>query len=108
MGNNRRKTKAGRRKKVQAQRHKRSMLGICGVILLLAAVVSVKSIELKASNSSYIAQEKDLEKEIQAEKTRREQIDDLEEYVGTDAYVEQTAKDKLGLAYPNEIIFKGR
>ena len=84
------------------------MLGISAVILLLAVIVSVSSIEPRAKNSAYIEQEQELEEEIQAEKDRAEEIDDLEEYVGTDEYVEQTAKDKLGLVHENEIIFKGK
>ncbi len=81
-------------------------MGISAVILLLAVIVSVNSIELRAKNSAYIEQEQELEKDIQAEKDRAEEIEDLEEYVGTDEYVEQTARDKLGLVYENEIIFK--
>ena len=33
-------------------------------------------------------------------------IDELEEYVGTDEYIEDIAKEKLGLVYPNEILFE--
>ena len=107
MGSIKQKNRATRRKK-QVQQHRRSMLGISAVILLLAVIVSVSSIELRAKNSAYIEQEQELEEEIQAEKDRAEEIDDLEEYVGTDEYVEQTAKDKLGLVHENEIIFKGK
>ena len=98
MGSIKQKNRARRRKK-QVQQHRRSMLGISAVILLLAVIVSVSSIELRAKNSAYIEQEQELEEEIQAEKDRAEEIDDLEEYVGTDEYVEQTAKDKLGLVH---------
>ena len=107
MGSIKQKNRARRRKK-QVQQHRRSMLGISAVILLLAVIVSVSSIELRAKNSAYIEQEQELEEEIQAEKDRAEGIEDLEEYVGTDEYVEQTAKDKLGLVHENEIIFKAK
>ena len=106
MGSIKQKNRARRRKK-QVQQHRRSMLGISAVILLLAVIVSVSSIELRAKNSAYIEQE-ELEKDIQAEKDRAEEIEKLEEYVGTDEYVEQTAKDKLGLVHENEIIFKSK
>ena len=43
---------------------------------------------------------------MEAERQRAEEIDDLEDYVGTDEYVEDVAKDKLGLVYPNEILFE--
>ncbi|HIZ60813.1 MAG TPA: septum formation initiator family protein, partial [Candidatus Dorea faecipullorum] len=84
------------------------MLGISAVIMLLVMVVSVSSISLQARNKEYIAQEKELEASIQEEKDRAEEISELEDYVGTDEYIEQTAKDKLGLVHENEIIFKAR
>lgn len=84
------------------------MLGISAVILLLAVMVTVSSVELRAKNNAYIEQEQELEADIQAEKERAEEISDLEEYVGTDEYVEQQAKDRLGLVHENEIIFKAK
>lgn len=99
------KSQANRRKN-RLQRHKASVLGISAVILLLVAVVSVSSMSLHAKNQAYIAQEAELEEKIQAEEERAEEIAELEEYVGTDEYVEQTAREKLGLIHDNEIIFK--
>ncbi len=97
-----------RRQKKRVQRHKRSIIGICAVILLLVGVISVNSITLRAKNKSYIAQETELKEQIQEEKDREAEIADLENYVGTDEYVEQVAKDKLGLVHENEIIFKAK
>ena len=107
MGSIRQKSRARRRKK-QVQQHRRSMLGISAVILLLAVMVTVSSVELRAKNNAYIEQEQELEADIQAEKERAEEISDLEEYVGTDEYVEQQAKDRLGLVHEHEIIFKAK
>ena len=39
-------------------------------------------------------------------KTRTEEIEEFEEYAGTDSYIEDVAKDKLGLIYENEILFE--
>lgn len=97
-----------RQQKKRVQQHKRSMLGIGAVIMMLAVVVSVSSFGLQAKNKEYLAQEKELEASIQEEKDRAEEISELESYVGTDEYIEQTAKDKLGLVHENEIIFKAR
>ena len=93
-----------RRKKNRLRRHKASVLAVSGVLLLLVAVVTVSSISLRAKNKAYIAQE--LQEQIDAEEERSKEIDSLEEYVGTDEYIEQTAKDKLNLVHENEIIFK--
>lgn len=94
------------RRRSRLQKHKASVLGICGVILLLVAVVSVSSMSLRAKNESYIEQEAELEAQIQEEQERTEEIEQMEDYVGTNEYIEQTARDKLGLIYENEILFK--
>ena len=43
---------------------------------------------------------------MEAEEARSEEIEELKEYVQSDEYAEQVAKDKLGLVYEDEIIFK--
>ena len=104
MSSNRRtRTK---RQKSPLKYHKASVLGISMILLLLVAVVSVGSLSLKAKNNAYIAQETELEAKIAEQEERAKEIDELEDYVGTDEYVEQVAKDKLGLVYEDEIIFK--
>lgn len=86
--------------------HRVSMIAITAVILVLGVTLSVASISLHAKNNDYKAQEAELEAALEQEKARSEEIDELEEYVGTDEYVEDVAKEKLGLVYPNEIIFE--
>lgn len=101
-----RKHKRVSKQKNGMQSIRKSVLGICVVLVLLISVVSVGSVKLYSKNKEYIAQEKELVAQIEEEKARAEEIDELEEYVGTSEYVEQVAKDKLGLVYENEIIFK--
>lgn len=86
--------------------HRLSVLSICCVIVVLAVTLSVASISLHAKNQSQKAQEAEIEKQLEAQKERAEEIGELEEYVGSKKYVEDVAKDKLGLAYPNEILFE--
>ena len=47
-----------------------------------------------------------MEQQIEEEKARAEEIEELREYVGTDQYVEDIAREKLGLVHENEIILK--
>ncbi len=97
----------GKRARAKRQlQHKLSMYVIASVIVVLVATLSVASISLHAKNKEYMAQEAELEAQIKAESNRAEEIDELEEYVGTDEYVEDVAKEKLGLVYPNEILFE--
>ena len=77
-----------KRQRTRMRRHKASILSICGVILLLAIILSVGSISLLSKNRRY------------------QQIEEFEEYAGTDSYIEDVAKDKLGLIYENEILFE--
>lgn len=44
--------------------------------------------------------------QIEAEQTRAEQIEEFGKYTQTKAYVEEVAKDKLGLVYEGEILFQ--
>ncbi len=104
MKKNRSRSKAKQKKGLQNIR--KSILGICAVFMLLVCVVSVGSINLHTKNKEYMAQEEELIAQIEEEKQRTEEIEELEEYVGTSEYIEQVAKDKLGLVYENEIIFK--
>ena len=86
--------------------HQLSILLIICVIVVLGVTLSVASISLHKKNQGYKAQETELQKQLEEEKVRAEEIDELEKYVGTDEYIEDVAKDKLGLVYPNEILFK--
>lgn len=95
--------KSKRKRRLQ---HRISVMSISGVVLLLVVVLGVASISLQEKNRNYKAQEAELELQIQAELAREEEIAELENYVGSDEYVEDVAKDKLGLINPNEIIFK--
>ena len=53
-----------------------------------------------------IAREQELQQQIDAENARTEELKELETYTKTKKYAEEVAKDKLGLVYDNEIIFK--
>ena len=86
--------------------HRWSMLAVCGVLVLLIAMVSASSITLKAKDNACRAQEIELEERIEEEKARTEEIDELEKYVGSDEYVEDVAKEKLGLVHEGEIVFR--
>ena len=101
---NRRKRRSRRR----TNQHKLSVHVIKGVKFLMTALVVVGGISLRAKEKSYLAQETELKKQIDEEKARSQEIDDMEAYVGTDEYVEEIAKEKLGLVNENEIILKAK
>lgn len=93
-------------KKKRRLQHRISVVSISCVVLLLMVILGVGSLSLQEKNRNYKAQEALLQEQIAAEVAREEEIAELEEYVGSDKYVEDVAKEKLGLINPNEIIFK--
>jgi len=95
-----------RKQKKYVQRHKRSMVLISMVILMLIVVVSVSMFSLSDKQAKYDAQKVDLQAQIDAEETRADEIEELKDYIGSDEYIESVAREKLGLAYQDETLFK--
>lgn len=79
---------------------------IVGVVLLLLVFVSVGSLSLRASNANKQEKIAELESQIEAEEKKSEELEEYSKYVQTKKYAEEVAKEKLGLVYEDEIIFK--
>lgn len=109
MNNSRQKKSARRperRKSPRLRQHKRSILMICMVLVILSGVLAVSSVKLNAKNAQYKAQEEELEAQIRKEEQRAEEVKEFEEYVKTDDYIRDTAEEKLDLVDPGEILFR--
>lgn len=76
------------------------------VVIMLLVVVAVKSNELKEKKDYYVQKEQQLQEQIAEEEKRAEEIADYEKYTQTKKYIEDVAKDKLGLVYEGEIVLK--
>ena len=61
---------------------------------------------LRQKRESYREREQALQEQIDAEEERAEQIEEYRKYTQTKKYVEEVAKDKLGLVNEGEIIYK--
>ena len=75
-------------------------------ILCLLVVASFGRMKLINKNEAYRQKEEQLMAELLEEQERSEEIEDLKKYVQTKKYVEDIAKERLGLIYENEILFK--
>ena len=76
------------------------------IVLALIGVMSVQIVNLYQKDQQLIAQEKLLQKQMETERSRQQEIEEYEAYTKTQEYVEEIAKSKLGLVYKDEIIFK--
>ena len=89
----------GKRRVAYRRRHQNrfSLFLVSLVVLMIMVVVAVRSVELQRKIAGYDTQIASLSAQIDAETARAEEIE---------AYVEEVAKDKLGLVYEGEILFK--
>lgn len=97
-----------RRPERRARTHQRSMFAISVVLVLLICVLAANGMSLKAKEQQFVAREEKLEEQIKQEKARTAQIEEMEKYADTDAFVEEIAREKLHLVHKNEIIFKAK
>lgn len=83
-----------------------SMFLVTLVVVLIMIAATWRSIGLREKLAEYEAREEQLNAEIEAEELRGEEIAAYGIYTQTKAYYEEVAKDKLGLVYEGEILFK--
>lgn len=98
--------KRGARKSPRFSRYKGSIIFISSILFALAAVTTIRSFSLGGELQEKNSQIAELKKEKKKEEKRTEEIEEYKKYVGTDEYIEDTARDKLNMAKENEILFK--
>lgn len=97
------------RRRLKVKKGKQSRLGmalVSFVVIMLLAVIIVKSVQLNDKRAEYDAKEAQLQEQIAEEEKRTQELVEYEKYTKTAKYVEEVAKDKLGLVYEDEIIFE--
>ena len=94
-----------RRKKRIGYNHL-GMFGISLIVLILMLSLMAQSRDLQESLAGYETRAEALSQQIEDKKARTEEIEALKEYMLTDEYAEEAAREKLGLVKENEIIFQ--
>lgn len=84
------------------------LVGFVIVVIMVALVFifNAGSNQIKARNEEQAAKIEKLQQEIESEKKRAEELDEYARYVNTKQFVEDMARKKLGLLYPDEKVFK--
>lgn len=88
------------------QHNKFSMFLVTFVIVMLMIVVAIQSVELKAKLNTYQTKEAALQTQIEEEQKRSEEIAEEGKRRQTKEFIEEEAKNKLGMVYEDEILFK--
>ena len=96
-------TKRNRKKK---ENRNRSVLPIFFVVAALLTVLTVYTRSLQKADAVYAARVDALQNEVDTEKQRQEELEEKSVYVQTKDYIEQIAREKLGLINPDETIIR--
>ncbi|MCR5234140.1 MAG: septum formation initiator family protein [Lachnospiraceae bacterium] len=97
------------KRKIAFKKQRQNRLGmllVMSVVLMMCVVMIVSMTSLREKRNGYLEREASLQKQIEAENRRTEELKEYEKYTKTAAYVEEVAKDKLGLVYEDEIVFQ--
>lgn len=100
-------TNNGKRKPAfRRNTHNRMSMTLIGVAVIVMAIIVGYSvynmkIELKENQEKI----ESLNNDIAKEEKRKEEIAEFQKYTETDEFVEDTAREKLGLVYEDEVVF---
>lgn len=99
-----------REREQRLKRQKRSsifgMVSAFGVVFLLGIVLWNGKQSLAVKNAEYEDRKAQLTKQISEEEARTDELEEYKKYIQTKKFVEDMAKNKFGLIYPDEMIFK--
>ena len=87
----------------------RSGIGIVFLsVMVMFVVITIKKAGLEQKNNELKNEIAGYENEIADLTEEQKNIEEYREYVKSDEYIEDIARKKLGLVYPDEIIFEAK
>ncbi|MBQ6293112.1 MAG: septum formation initiator family protein [Lachnospiraceae bacterium] len=100
-----REAKAQKARRERRQR-RASVIALAVVALFLIVGMGIYIRSLKQKEAGYLARESELAAELQQEERIAEQLDLETRLRQTLKYIEQVAREKLGLVFPGDVIVK--
>ena len=88
------------------KKHGTSILIVSCAVLVLCAVLLINSFKIYGQLDEYDAVAQNLQEQIEQQVRESEQLDIESEYAKSEEYIEQLAREKLGLVKENELIFQ--
>lgn len=83
-----------------------ALVATVGVIAVFVIILISSKIKLAEKSKEYNDTLTALEQEMEVQRQRTEKLEERREYTKSREYIEEVAKNKLGLIYPDEIIFR--
>ena len=97
-------------RELRIKRQKRSniiaMVSAIAVVLVLSIAIWNGKQTLAQKNITYEDKKEELSQQIAEQESRSLSIEEYKKYVQTKKYIEEIAKQKFGLIYRDEIVFK--
>lgn len=90
----------------KSRQNRKSMIYISGILVIMLTVLLILSLRLNSQRKALLAEVDVQENKRQEEIARAEEIERFAGSTNSRDFIEQTAKEKLGLLYANEIVFK--
>lgn len=87
-------------------KRKNGLKVIALAVLVLFAVITYNGIQLKAERRALETRKSELAVELEEEQDRSRELEERRAYMQTVRYIEEIARDVLGLRYPDEIILR--
>lgn len=84
------------------------MISAFAVVVVLGIVLWNGKQSLAAKNLEYESEKAELTQQIEEQQQRSQSLDEYKKYIQTKKFVEQMAKDKFGLIYPDELVLKAK
>mgnify|MGYP001176662495 CR=1 FL=1 len=95
------------RRERETRRKRQKQSAILGMVLaFMGAVIWSGKRTLEKQNKEYQARVAQLQEQVEEQQNRSDEIDEYKKYIQTKKFAEEVAKDKFGMIYPDELVFK--
>ncbi len=75
-------------------------------LIFLAGIIFYKSAGYREQKEALAVETSELEEQLKEAKEQYKKLEDYEAYMKTKSYVEDVARNQLGLVYPDEIVIR--
>lgn len=88
------------------KKNRSGLIIIAVAVMLLCGIIFFREKELLSEKAALTAKVTELNEQIEAETEIKKELVSKKAYMQTVRYVEDIAREKLGLVFPDEIIFR--